>query len=171
MIVGITGGIGAGKSICTYIFEELGIPAYSSDQRAKSLMITDQAIIDGITQLFGEESYLEDGTLNRSHLSNLIFKDSALLKSMNEIVHPAVRKDFMDWAMDNLQRAPYVIQESALLFETGSYKIFSKTILVDAPVELRISRVMARDLSTREQVMDRMSKQLPSAEKRKLADY
>lgn len=171
MIVGLTGGIGAGKTLCASIFEELGIPVYNSDDRAKSLMVSDEQLVSQIKDLFGEESYSDRGELNRAYLSKLIFNDKSLLSKMNQIVHPAVGMDAAQWAQRELDVAPYVIQESALMFETGSYKYYNKTVLVDAPIEMRIKRVIDRDKSTREEVMNRINKQLPSAEKRVLADY
>ncbi len=171
MIVGITGGIGSGKTICAEIFEELEIPVYYSDQRAKELMVTDLNLITSIKLLFGEESYTEDGRLNRKYIAGLIFNDESMLKEMNKLVHPAVRADFLNWGRQQLKSAPYIMQESALLYETGSYRLFDKVIVVDAPIDIRIRRVMERDSVTEEQVLARMSKQLPSEEKREKADY
>ncbi len=171
MIIGLTGGIGSGKSYCAKIFEKLGVPIYYSDARAKQLMKSDEDLKSQIIQLFGDESYRSDQSLNRKHLSNLIFNNKELLKQMNQIVHPAVRKDFLEWGEIQLNKHKYVLQESALIFETGSHKIMNKVILVDAPVEIRLARVMARDKVDKSSVQNRMSKQLPSAEKRKKADY
>lgn len=171
MIVGLTGGIGAGKTLCASIFEELGVPVYNSDDRAKSLMVSDEQLVSQIKELFGEVSYTDKGELNRTYLSKLIFNDKSLLSKMNNIVHPAVGMDAARWAQKELEAVPYVIQESALMFETGSYKYYNKTVLVDAPIEMRIKRVMDRDQSTREDVMNRINKQLPSEDKRVLADY
>jgi len=168
--IGLTGGIGSGKTRCAELFQQLGIPVYFSDARAKAIMNTDEQLRAQIKEVFGEESYLSDGSLNRGHLSRLIFQDNANISKINAIVHPAVRNDFIHWCEENKQ-SPYVLQESALLFETGSYKSFDKIILVDAPEDLRIDRVMARDGITENQVRERISKQLPSAEKRQLAHF
>lgn len=171
MIVGITGGIGSGKSYCAKIFEQLAVPVYYSDTRAKELMTQDEDLRNGLITLFGTESYLIDGSLNRKHLSSLIFNNKELLNKMNALVHPAVRADFMQWCQHHLQNSAYVMQESALVYETGSYKLLSKVILVDAPVELRINRVLQRDHTTREEIISRIDKQLPSSEKRAKADF
>ena len=168
--IGLTGGIGSGKTTCAHIFEALGIPVYYSDARAKAIMNTDNDLITLLKEAFGEESYLSDGSLNRGYLSRLIFQDNSNIAKINAIVHPAVRNDFIKWCSENAQYQ-YVLQESALLFETGSYKSFDKNILVDASEEIRIDRVVKRDTISADQVRERMSKQLPSSEKRKLADY
>ena len=170
LVIGLTGGIGAGKTTCAAIFEELGISIYYSDEQAKTIMNTDSDLRAKLKDTFGNESYLSDGSLNRGHLSRLIFQDQANIGKINAIVHPAVRNDFIKWCMTNSNNI-YLLQESALLFETGSYKYFTKNILVDASEALRIERVSNRDQVTEQQVRDRMSKQLPSSDKRKLADY
>lgn len=170
LVIGLTGGIGAGKTTCAAIFKELGVPIYYSDERAKEIMNTDHGLRAKLIDTFGNESYLSDGSLNRGHLSRLIFQDQGNIAKINAIVHPAVRNDFMKWCLSNTDNN-YLLQESALLFETGSYKHFAKNILVDASEVVRIERVSKRDQITEQQVRDRMSKQLPSADKRKLADY
>lgn len=170
LVIGLTGGIGAGKTTCAAIFKELGIPIYYSDEQAKAIMNTDDDLRRKLKEAFGDESYLSDGSLNRGHLSRLIFQDQGNIAKINAIVHPAVRNDFMNWCMINSDNT-YLLQESALLFETGSYKYFAKNILVDASEDIRIDRVSKRDNITEQQVRDRMSKQLPSSDKRKLADY
>jgi len=171
MIVGITGGIASGKTYCAGIFESLGVPIYYSDSRAKQIMIENKQVIDQIITLFGDGSYLRDGSLNRKHLSTQIFNNKELLNKMNAIVHPAVGNDFFTWGQIQLQASPYVIQESALSVETGSSKMMDKLIVVDAPKEERIRRVMHRDGVTKDDVLKRMNNQLPSIEKRKVADY
>jgi len=171
MIVGITGGIASGKTYCAGIFESLGVPVYYSDYRAKQIMIENTDVIQDITTLFGAESYLSDGSLNRKHLSSQIFNNKKLLQKMNAIVHPAVRNDFIAWGLSQLKENLYVIQESALSIETGSYKLMDKLIVVDAPKQERIRRVIDRDGATKDEVIKRMNNQLPSAEKRKVADY
>ena len=119
-------------------FESLGVPVYYSDYRAKQIMVENKDVIGAVSALFGDESYHEDGTLNRKHLSSQIFSNKDLLKKMNSIVHPAVRNDFLNWGQSQLQENPYVIQESALSVETGSYKMMDKLIVVDAPKQERI---------------------------------
>lgn len=171
MIIGLTGGIGSGKTLCAKIFEELGVPVYYSDERAKRIMIENEKVIQAISQLLGQDAYQTNGLLNREYIASKIFSDEALLSQMNGIVHPAVRDDFMAWGAQQLKSNSYIMQESALMYETGSYRLFDKIILVDAPVEIRISRVMKRDSTTRENVLSRMSKQLPSKDKRQKADF
>ena len=168
--VGLTGGIGVGKTVCADIFSLLGVPVYNSDIEAKLIMITDEVVKDAIKEIFGLKSYNEDGTLNRGHLASLIFSDKLLLAKMNGIVHPAVREHFRKWCKDN-QDHKYIIQESALIFETGSYKSFDKVILVHAAEEVRIKRVMKRDSTSEEEVLARIKKQLPQEEKLEFADY
>ena len=168
--VGLTGGIGAGKTACGLIFEALGIPIYNSDFRAKILMTENAGVVEAITTLFGPESYLKDGSLNRPHLASIIFKDKDLLNKMNSIVHPAVRDDFSNWCL-NQTDVPYIMQESALLFETGSYHFFDKVIVVYADNEIRIKRVIDRDGVTKINVLDRINKQLPQKGKIEKADY
>ncbi len=168
MIVGLTGGIGSGKSTVGSMFKELGIPVYNSDERAKQLMHTSKTLRKQLLELFGEAAYMNE-SLNKAFIAEKVFKDSAKLTALNRIVHPAVRKDFSAWAAS--QKAPYVIQETALLFENKAQKFYYKTILVTAPKEDRIQRVLARDNATREQVVVRMDKQLDDFEKLKLADF
>ena len=165
LLVGLTGGIGAGKSVCARLFELLDVPIYSSDDRAKRLMIENESLVNSIQELFGPESYLEDGRLNKAHLAGIIFTDPEKLKAMNGLVHPAVRQDFQEWAFSFSDHA-YVLQESALLFETRSYRSFDRTILVTAPLEIRISRVMARDGVDRQSVLNRIDRQMPDARKK-----
>lgn len=168
--VGLTGGIGSGKTFCADIFREIGIPVYESDSEAKKLMISDSSIQNGLINLFGKEVYHEDGSLNRKLLGSKIFQDESLRESVNQIVHPAVRNDFSKWAEEQT-KAPYVIQESALLYEIGAEKFFDAMIVVDAPIDIRIERVMARDQITREEVLHRIKSQMPASEKKVKADY
>lgn len=165
--VGITGGIGSGKSVVAKILEIMGYPVYSSDQRAKDLMHEDHSIVDGLKKLFGEEAYI-GGVLNRPYLAAQIFQDESKRAAMNSVVHPAVRKDFKDWV--EAQQSPLVFQESALLFETGNYRSFDAVFLVGASEEIRIQRVKERDSLTDEQVFSRFNAQMPESEKRKLTD-
>ncbi|MBO0329631.1 dephospho-CoA kinase [[Muricauda] lutisoli] len=168
MIVGLTGGIGSGKSTVANMFKELGVPVYNSDLEAKVLMETSKEVKTAITDLLGEEAYTERG-LNRSFIANKVFKDAELLEKLNGIVHPAVRKHFLDWVSH--QDSPYVIQETALIFENGVQDKYDRTILVTAPVETRIERVVDRDKIERQAVVDRMNNQLDDEQKLDLADY
>ena len=168
--VGITGGIGSGKTTVCRIFATLGIPVYSADDRAKLLMTEDDELREEITYIFGEEAYLEDGSLNRKHLSSIVFADKSKLKELEAVVHPAVHCDGENWhnAQENV---PYTLKEAALLIENGSYKKFDKMIMVYTPEETRIERVMARDNTPRAAVEARIKAQMSDDEKVKLCDY
>lgn len=166
--VGITGGIGSGKSMVAKIVHTLGYPVYDSDERAKQLMQSHSGIRLQLITLFGAEVYSDD-RLNRSFLAERIFEDPNAREKVNAIVHPVVRADFAEWS--GKQESSIVFQESALLFETGGYRLLDATVLVSAPEEIRIQRVMKRDHATEEQVRARLSAQLPETEKLKLADF
>jgi len=168
MIIGLTGGIGSGKSTVATMFKELGVPVYDSDQRAKFLMNTSKVIHDQLVALLGEEAF-KGGALNRSYIAGKVFNDAELLAQLNNIVHPVVRQDFIDWSND--QDANYVIQEIALLFENKAQELYDDVILVTAPKEVRINRVLDRDNTTREQVEARMNNQLDDETKLELANY
>lgn len=167
-IVGLTGGIGSGKSTAAAYFSELGIPCYISDDRAKELMTSSITIQQAIINEFGAESYI-NGNLNRPFLASIVFKDTVLLATLNAIVHPAVASDFRSWLLE--QNSIYVIKEAAILFENGGAKLCDQVILVTAPKEIRVQRVIDRDKCTKEDVLERMSKQWSDAKKKPLADY
>ncbi len=169
MTAGLTGGIGSGKSTVARIFAWLGIPVYNSDQEAKRLMTENEELIRAIKTLLGTESYLEDGSLNRSWIAARVFKDDELLRKLNALVHPAVYHDFDRWK--SAQQAPYVIKESALLLQTLSKQPVDKVIAVLAPEEIRIRRVMSRDGMERSQVEQRIRKQETEQALREVADY
>ncbi|MRG45636.1 dephospho-CoA kinase [Chitinophaga sp. SYP-B3965] len=168
-IIGITGGIGSGKSTVARIFGLLGIPVYSADDAAKEIMVKDQLLIGQIKDHFGAEAYLPDGSLNRKFISNIVFNDKSQLEKLNSIVHPATIRDSEAWAQR--QRSPYVIKEAALLFETESFHHVDKVIGVYAPESLRILRVMKRDGVSRNDVLARMHKQIDDRIKMKLSDH
>lgn len=168
--VGITGGIGAGKSLVTRIFQTLGVPVYDSDSRAKYVMTTDGILISNIKKEFGELSFHPDGSLNRPYLSELVFRDEKRLGKLNELVHPRVANDYREWVAEHAQYE-YLMKEAALLFETGSYKQLDHVILVVAPEALRIERVVRRDKGrTPDQVRQIMERQMSDEEKMKLTD-
>lgn len=167
--VGITGGIGTGKSFVSKIFKTMGIPFYDADLEAKLIMVKDNNIRSALVKAFGPETYFEDGSLNRVYLSKQVFDNSQRLEMLNNIVHPAVIRAGVDWS--NAQNGPYSLKEAALLYESGSYKKLDYTILVTAPEELRIARVMKRDKVSREEVLNRIQKQMPEEEKLKFADF
>lgn len=167
--VGLTGGIGSGKSLICSILIKLGVPVYKADAEARRLMNQDPLLRTKIIESFGEQAYGKDG-LNREYLAAQLFGDEEKLLSMNALVHPAVRDDFFRWA-DLHKEYPYVLEEAAILFESGAYRHMDQTVLVTAPEELRIKRVMERDGSERDAVMKRMSHQMKEEELMKLADH
>ncbi|WP_411030986.1 dephospho-CoA kinase [Spongiimicrobium sp. 3-5] len=168
MIVGLTGGIGSGKTTVAKMFKALGVPVYNSDKEAKRLMRSSKKVKKAILQLFGDEAYL-DKKLNKTYISSKVFKDPNLLEQLNGIVHPAVRKHFLSWK--SRQKSPYVIQEAAIIFEIGSQNNYDRIILVTSPESTRIQRVIDRDGSTREKVLNRINNQWPDEEKIVLADF
>lgn len=168
--IGITGGIGTGKSTIARIFEVLGIPVFYADAAAKTVMNEDTELRQGIINTFGAQAYLEDGALNRKFIAHIVFNDNKQLQKLNSLVHPAVFRAFDVWAEAHAD-APYLMKEAALLFESGSYKKFDHTILVKSLETLRIQRVMQRDNVPEEQVKLRIQRQLPDEEKEKLADF
>jgi dephospho-CoA kinase len=168
--VGITGGIGSGKTTVCKIFEKLGIPVYYADERAKFLMTNSQEIIDTVKKIFGKEAYLESGELNRPHIAKLAFSNPDLLSKLNQTVHPAVHADGKSWH-ETQKDVPYTLNEAALMVESGGHKRMDKLIVVVAPEDLRIERVMKRDGVDEKAVRARMDNQLPQEEKEKLADY
>lgn len=167
--IGITGGIGTGKSFVSSIFKTMGVPYYDADKEAKTLMVTNASIKESLCDLFGKEVYYEDGALNRKWLAAQVFNNEEKLHLLNSVVHPIVIAAGVEW--EEKQTAPYVLKEAALLFESGSYKLLDKIIVVTAPLEMRISRIMARDQIDRQQVLARMKNQLPEEEKIAKADF
>ena len=170
--IGITGGIGAGKSLICKIFSTLGIPIYDADKRAKWLMVNDADLIAQIKDAFGSEAYLENGELNRQYLANKVFHDKAQVQLLNSLVHPKVGEDSIKWTAQWRGKVPYVIREAALMFESGSYKKMDKNITVFAPIDVRVKRVLVRDPQRDEdQVRAIINKQMSEEERQKLADY
>ena len=167
--VGITGGIGSGKSTVCKIFETLGIPVYYADDRAKLLMTSSKSLVNSIKELLGENAYSSNGELNRPFIAEKVFKHKELLNKLNALVHPAVWKDGEEWHQK--QQSPYTIKEAALLFESSGNQFLDKIITVIAPEEIRIQRVMARDSVSQEQVQSRMNKQWAESKKAAMSDY
>lgn len=166
--VGITGGIGSGKSTVAGVFETLGIPVYHADTAAKKLMQEDAALQAAIVEAFGEAVY-ENGVLQRAKLASMVFNNKEKLALLNSIVHPATIADAERWMQ--AQKAPYVLKEAALLFESGSAEGLDYVIGVWAPEALRIKRVMARDKVSRNEVLERMAHQIQENIKMRLCDF
>ncbi|MCO5234218.1 MAG: dephospho-CoA kinase [Chitinophagales bacterium] len=168
--VGLTGGIGAGKSLISQMFAVLGVPIYNSDQKAKWLMTNSMEVKKQVIDAFGENAYLWDGHLNKDYLAAVVFNLPEKLNILNSIVHPALWKDSIQWA-ENQKGKPYTIHEAAILFETGGYKNMDFNIMVYAPADERIRRTMDRDKIDRQSVIARMDKQMPEDKKMELVDY
>jgi len=168
--VGITGNIGSGKTTVSKLFELVGVPVFYADDAAKIIMVTDELLIAQIKEEFGTQSYFDDGTLNRKYIAGIVFNDQAQLTKLNSLTHPAVFRAFDNWVA-GITGAPYVVKEAALLFESSSYKMCDKSIMVTAPLEMRIKRVIQRDSISREEVESRNAKQFTEEKKIALADY
>jgi len=167
--VGITGGIGSGKSTVCKVFKVMGIPVFEADTVAKQLMTTDPEIRRQLIQVFGAVVYLPDQSIDRKYLAGLVFNSPSLLAELNSIVHPAVLKEFDEWCLT--KQTTYILHEAAILFESGFYKLMNQIIAVVANEDERIQRVMKRDGATIELVRQRMKNQLSDAERIKLADF
>lgn len=166
--VGLTGGIGSGKSTVAKVFEVLGIPVYYADDTSKRLMNENEELKNKIKINFGKDAYA-NGQLNRNYLSSIVFNNSEKLGLLNSIVHPATLKDGEEWMRK--QTAPYIIKEAALIFESGAHQFLDKVIGVSAPVAVRMNRVMQRDTVSREAVIKRIDRQIDEAIKMRLCDY
>ncbi|MHA6280176.1 dephospho-CoA kinase [Salinimicrobium sp. CAU 1759] len=167
-VLGLTGGIGSGKTTVAGFFQELGIPVYIADVEAKKLMETDEKIRLAIIQLFGEEAY-NNSSPNRKYIASRVFGDKEKLEQLNTIIHPAVGDHFENWKQE--QHAPYVIYEAAILFEKGGYKKCDYNLLITAPYNRRIERLQKRDSSTLEEIEARMNNQWSDDKKAELADF
>ncbi len=169
--VGITGGIGSGKTTVCKLFEALGVAVYYADDRAKFLMQHEHFLIDQLKQNFGEDIY-DHGQLNRAMLAQKVFGNKEQLALLNSLVHPVVFRDTERWYQEQLTaKPPYVLKEAALLVETGAYKLLDQLIVVSAPLDVRLQRVVARDKVAAAEVTQRMNNQLAEEEKLKLADF
>lgn len=167
--VAITGGIGSGKTTVCRIFNLLGIPVFNADLEAKIIMESDSELKKSLIDFLGKDIYLENGTLDRKKMAAIIFNDKLALRKVNSIVHPAVHRYFKQWA--EIQKSPYVIEETAIVFEIGGISNFDFIVVVTAPLDEKINRVMHRDGSTREQVLERMKNQWSDEEKMKQAHH
>jgi len=168
LTIGLTGGIGSGKTTVAKIFEVLGIPVYYADEEAKRIMNEDETLRTKIIALFGDEAY-SNGVLNRRHISAIVFKDKGKLQQLNAIVHPVTIADSDRWFRS--QTTPYAIKEAALIFESGSNKRLDYVIGVSSPIDLRIKRVMSRDNVSKSEIERRIQNQMSEEEKMKLCDF
>jgi dephospho-CoA kinase len=167
-VVGLTGGIGSGKTTVAGFFKDLGVPVYIADDAGKKLMSNSSEIRSEVIRLFGESSY-EGSTPNRKFIASKVFSDATLLAELNKIIHPAVEADFKSWLGE--QASEYVLYEAAILFETGSYKKCDFTVLVIASQKLRIERLQNRDQSSKQEIQQRMDNQWSDEKKSALADF
>ena len=171
MQVGVTGGIGAGKSLVCRIFRILGIPVYDADTRAKQLMEESTDLRQQIIEAFGSESYDDSGKLNRHYLAALVFSNQEKVQQLNALVHPEVGRDYQKWADLNQADSPYIIKEAALLIESGSYRQLNYLITVVAPADLRIQRVLDRDPHRdRQQIESIIARQITDEERIEKSD-
>ncbi len=168
--IGITGGIGSGKTLVSKIFNVLGAPVYDADTRAKWISNFHPDVKKEIIDFFGKESYV-DGKFNTRYIAGIVFNDKIKTEKLNSIIHPRVGEDFLNW-VEHHKNFPYLIKEAALLYESDSYKLLDKIIVVSAPLDIRIKRVLSRDKQrTEAEVKGIIDKQLPEAEKIKRADF
>lgn len=165
--IGLTGGIGSGKTLISRVFSHLFVPIYYADDRAKELY-KKKEVIEKLISCFGE-SIMVDGCLDKKQLANIVFNDINQLRLLDSIIHPLVKQDYEMWKIK--QDTPYVIMESAIIFESNWQEMFDKVICVYTPKEIAIERVMKRDNATREQVEDRIGNQMSSKEKRERSDF
>ncbi len=168
--IGITGGMGSGKSICCEIFSSLGVPVYNADKRGKLILEESPSAREQLIREFGEDIYFQDTHLDRKKLSALVFNNMMKLKALEAIVHPAVKEDFESFRRLHFT-SQYIVKEAALLYESGTYKDLDKIIVVDAPLALRIERIKSRDGFSEKDIMARIEKQWPDEKKRAMADY
>mgnify|MGYP000203400304 CR=1 FL=1 len=167
-IVGLTGGIGSGKSTVLNFFKKQGVPIYIADIEAKKIMHNSIEVVSSVSKLFGDQAYV-NGELNRAYIANIVFNDKGKLKQLNEIVHPAVHKHFQEFT--NQQNAKYIVYESAVLFENANESICDIIVLITAPEKVRIERVQKRDASTVAEIKARIKNQLSDKEKISKSDY
>ena len=166
--IGITGGIGSGKTYISKVFTSLGIPVFNADVESKKLMITSKKLMDSVKSEFGENIYV-NGNLNKEKLASIVFYDKSKLQKLNSLVHPIVKAEFEHWCTK--QTSPYVIKEAAILFESKANIGLDAVICVSAPLELRIKRSMERDNSTEKEIKNRIENQISQEEKENLSDY
>lgn len=168
--IGITGGIGSGKTTICNIFKNLGVSIFNSDEHGRDLLNSDKQVKKQIVKLFGKDMYMSDGKIDRPRLAAVIFSDPNAMEKVTEIIHPKVQERFKKWCIKH-EREPYILKEAAILFESGHYHDLDKIINVFAPKEDRIQRVMERDGVIEEEVKKRMRFQYSDEERNKLADF
>jgi dephospho-CoA kinase len=169
-LIGITGGIGSGKSIVCKVFATMGIPIYEADSRAKALMNNDLALKKTIKNLLGESAYTPTGEYNRAWVASQVFNNPALLQKLNAIVHPRVREDADNWIKQNTN-SPFLLYEAAIMKAAGDGNYFNKVIVVNAPIDLRIRRVQKRDNRSEQEIRDIIARQISDEERLKIADF
>ena len=169
-IVGITGGIGSGKSLICKIFSTMNIPIYDADSRAKYLINKDLSLKNSIKNLLGENAYTSTEEYNRAWVASQVFNNPDLLKRLNSLVHPCVHKDAQDW-VKKYPKSPFLLYEAALMNAAGNNNIFDEIIVVNAPVNLRIKRIQARDNRSEQEIRNIMARQISDNERLKIADY
>lgn len=169
-LIGITGGIGSGKSIVCKVFASLGIPIYEADSRAKSLMNNDLSLKKSIQNLLGEQAYSPTGEYNRAWVASQVFNNPDLLKQLNGIVHPRVREDAEQWIQQH-SKAPFLLYEAAIMKAAGDGNHFDKVIVVTAPIDFRIKRVQKRDNRSEQEIRDIIARQISEEERLKIADF
>ncbi len=167
-IIGLTGGIGSGKTMVAQYIQSQGIPVYIADEEAKKVMNTPE-VVAAVAKTFGND-VIENGSVNRQKVAQLVFNSPEKLKQLNEIIHPRVKQDFDNW-VEKHHNFPFVVKEAAILFESGSYQFCDKIITVTAPLTVRLQRVMERDSVTRDQVLARMQNQWDDEKKVALSDF
>jgi dephospho-CoA kinase len=169
-IIGITGGIGSGKSLVCKIFSTMNIPIYDADSRAKCLINNDLSLKKSVKNLLGDNAYTPTGEYNRAWVASQVFNNPELLKQLNAIVHPRVREDSQTWVNQN-SKAPFLLYEAALMKAAGYGNMFEKVIVVNAPINLRIKRIQARDKRTEQEIRDIIARQISDEERSKIADF
>lgn len=169
--IGVTGGIGAGKSTVCALFVGRGYSVYNADNRAKALLTESAALKAAVVRAFGAKCYAADGSVNRAYLGGIVFNDETKLRALNALLHPVVIEDFEKWAENAVTNKDFILKEAAILFETGTNVGLDAIIYVTAPLETRVNRVCARDGLSREEVLARVARQWPEEQKIPLADF
>lgn len=167
--IGLTGGIGSGKTTVGKIFMVLGVPVFNSDEEAKLILQNDKNVHQELISLFGA-SVLENGLPNKAKIAAIVFKDKGKLEQLNQLIHPKVNQRFLEWCTEN-QYYDYVLKEAAILFESGSYKQLDAVINVSCPIELRITRTMQRNAISKEEFMQRVQNQMTDEKRNELSDF